>query len=127
MPAPFPYVCSATVHRTSASRTSPEELVLSSLGTCMLTTFEAFAARDGIQLLEWSANARGEVDHTPDGLMFTSIVLVIEMEIAGNVEAVDCTIEDTKRYCPVLNSLRVPVVIETEIRTDDHQLLDLAG
>ncbi len=105
---------------------SPEHLVLSSLGICMLTTFEAFAARDGIELLSWDAHAKGEVDRTPEGLMFTSIVMVIDLEITGHVERVAKTLEDTKLYCLVLNSLRVPVVIETEIRAADHELLEIA-
>ena len=83
----------------------------------MLTTFEAFAARDGIELLSWNAHTRGTVDRTPEGLMFTSIVLGIDMEITGNVASVDRTMEDAKQYCLVLNSLRVPVVIEAEVRT----------
>ena len=99
---------------------SPEHLVLSSLGLCMLTTFEAFAARDGIEVLRWVANARGTVDRTPEGLMFTSIVLGIDMEIAGNVDQVERTIEDAKQYCLVLNSLRVPVVVEAQIQTPEQ-------
>ena len=142
MPAPFPHQYSATISRTFASRArveapprppfdggpsnafdgdasawSPEYLILSSLGICMLTTFEAFATRDGIQLLQWNANVSGTVERTPEGLMFTSIVLGISMEIDGNVKHVDQTLEDAKAYCLVLNSLRVPVVVEAEIRT----------
>jgi len=145
MPAPFPHQYSATISRTFASRArieaaprpslqggpsselegdvsswSPERLVLSSLGLCMLTTFEAFAARDGIQILRWSASARGIVDRTPEGLMFTSIVLGIDMEIAGNVERVERTLDDAKQYCLVLNSLRVPVIIEAQIQTPEQ-------
>ncbi len=102
--------------------------MLSSLAMCMLTTFEAFAARDGIELLAWNARVRGTVDRTPEGLMFTSIVLVLEMEISGNVDHVDRTLEDTKEYCLVLNSLRVPVVIEAEVRTPNKaEPLELAG
>jgi organic hydroperoxide reductase OsmC/OhrA len=153
MPAPFPHVYHATVSRTFPSRGrvnapprpsldcgpsrqldgdtaawSPEHLVLSSLGMCMLTTFEAFAARDGIELVSWNTSVRGEVDRTPEGLMFTSIVLGIEMEITGNVELVDRTLEDAKQYCLVLNSLRVPVVIEAEVRTPNHaEPYELAG
>lgn len=145
MPAPFPHQYSATISRTFASRArveapprpslhggpsselegdvsswSPEHLVLSSLGLCMLTTFEAFAARDGIEVLRWVASARGTVDRTPEGLMFTSIVLGIELEIAGNVEHVERTLEDAKQYCLVLNSLRVPVVVEAQIQTPEQ-------
>jgi len=145
MPAPFPHQYRATISRTFASRArveapprpslhggpsselegdvaswSPEHLVLSSLGLCMLTTFEAFAARDGIEVLRWAASASGTVDRTPEGLMFTSIVLGIDMELAGNVEHVERTLEDAKQYCLVLNSLRVPVVVEAEIQTPDQ-------
>ncbi len=142
MPVPFPHRYSASISRTFASRGrvdapprpslhggpssefdgdaaswSPEHLLLSSLGICMLTTFEAFAARDGIQVLDWHASINGTVDRSPDGLMFSSIVMCLDMELAGNVDHVERTIEDTKQYCLVLNSLRVPVVIETTIRT----------
>jgi organic hydroperoxide reductase OsmC/OhrA len=145
MPSPFPHQYSATISRTFSSRArveapprpslhggpssqlegdvaswSPEHLVLSSLGLCLLTTFEAFAARDGIGLVRWVASARGTVDRTPEGLMFTSIVLGIDMEITGDIERVERTLEDAKQYCLVLNSLRVPVIVEAEIQAAEQ-------
>jgi organic hydroperoxide reductase OsmC/OhrA len=148
MPAPFPHQYRATVSRTFASRArieapprpaldagpsaqlegdvaswSPEHLVLSSLGMCMLTTFEAFAARDGIELHRWAATVTGTVDRTPEGLMFTSIVLGLDIEISGRVDNVEVTLDDAKQYCLVLNSLRVPVVIETQIKTPEGREL----
>ena len=148
MPAPFPHQHRASIHRTFASRGridapprpsldagpshafdgdarswSPEQLLLSSLGISMLTTFEAFAARDGIELLSWDAEVNGTVERTPEGLMFTSIVMCIDMEIDGNVEQVEATLEDAKQYCLVLNSLRVPVVVETQLHTPDEIVL----
>jgi organic hydroperoxide reductase OsmC/OhrA len=142
MPVPFPHQYSATISRTFASRArveapprpplqggpscqfdgdatawSPEHLVLSSLGLCMLTTFEAFCSRDGIELLDWNASLKGSVERSPEGLIFSSIVLCIDMEVGGNVDVVETTLEDAKRYCLILNSLSVPVVVETTIRT----------
>jgi organic hydroperoxide reductase OsmC/OhrA len=150
MPTPFPHQYSATVSRTFTSRArvdapprpslhggpsseldgdyaswSPEYLVLSSLGICMLTTFEAFAARDGIEIVDWNATVNGTVERTPEGLMFTSIVLSIDMAINGRVDLVAQTLEDAKQYCLVLNSLRVPVVVEAEIRTADGEEIEL--
>lgn len=146
MPVPFPHHYSAKVCRTFASRAqvlappratlmggpssefdgdaaswSPEHLLLSSLGLCMLTTFEAFAARDGIEVQNWNAQLEGDVERSPEGLIFTSIIMTLDMELTGNVDAVEKTIEDAKQYCLVLNSLRVPVVVETNIRTPDQQ------
>jgi len=145
MPVPFPHHYSATISRTFASRArveapprvslhggpssefdgdvaswSPEHLMLSSLGLCMLTTFEAFAARDGIEVITWNATVNGSVERSPEGLQFSSIVLGLEMEIRGDVENVEKTMEDSKQYCLVLNSLRVPVVVETTIRTPGY-------
>jgi len=146
MPVPFPHHYSAKVSRTFASRArvmapprvalmggpssemdgdaaswAPENLLLSALGLCMLTTFEAFAARDGIEVQDWNASIEGDVERSPEGLIFTSIIMTLDMEITGNVDQVEQTIEDAKQYCLVLNSLRVPVVVETNIRTPDSQ------
>jgi organic hydroperoxide reductase OsmC/OhrA len=145
MPVPFPHRYSASLSRTFASRArmeapprpavyggpspeldgdvnawSPEHMLLSSLGLCMLTTFEAFAARDGIEVHAWNAKASGTVERTPEGLSFTSIVLELDMTLSGNVDRVEATLEDAKQYCLVLNSLRIPVVIETEVHTPDE-------
>ena len=140
MPVPFPHHYSASISRTFASRArveappraaleggpssemngdatawSPEHLLLSSLGLCMLTTFEAFCARDGIELVAWSANLNGTVERSSQGLIFSSIMLALDMEISGNVEHAEQTLEDAKRYCLIINSLSVPVVVETTI------------
>jgi organic hydroperoxide reductase OsmC/OhrA len=145
MPVPFPHRYSASLSRTFASRArveapprpalyggpspeldgdvdawSPEHMLLSSLGLCMLTTFEAFAARDGIDVLAWDAKVTGTVERTPEGLMFTSIVLELDMSLTGNISRVESTLEDAKQYCLVLNSLRIPVVIETQLHTPDE-------
>ena len=92
-------------------------MLLSSLGLSMLTTFETFAARDHIDVLGWDAKVSGTVEQTPEGRMFTSIVLELDMELDGNVDMLETSLEHAKQDCLVLNSLRVPVVIETTVRT----------
>jgi|GEM_PF-260542 len=145
----FPYRYSASLSRTYASHArieapplpefhgdsspervgtvhtcSPEHMLLSSLGLCMLTTFEAFAARDGIDVLAWEAKVGGTVENTPEGLMFTSIVMEIGMALAGNVERAEATLEDAKQYSLVLNSLRIPVVVETQLRMANEAAIE---
>jgi organic hydroperoxide reductase OsmC/OhrA len=142
MSVPFPHRYCATLTRTLASRArieasprvalhggpspeldgdvdawSPEHMLLSSLGLCMLTTFEAFAARDHLELQSWEARVSGTVEQTPEGPMFTSIVVELDVDIAGNIEQFEDTLEDAKRYCLVQNALRVPVVVEVQLRT----------
>jgi organic hydroperoxide reductase OsmC/OhrA len=92
-------------------------MLLTSLALCLLSTFEVFAARDGIELLGWRTRITGTVEHTPEGLMFTSIVVELDADIDGNTELFDDALEDAKRSCLVHNALRVPVVIEAAVRT----------
>jgi organic hydroperoxide reductase OsmC/OhrA len=151
MTVPFPHRYTASLSRTCASRAlietpprpalhggpspeqggdvnawSPEHMLLSALGLCMLTTFEAFAARDGIEILAWDAKVGGTVAPTPEGLMFSSIVLELDMSLDGNVDRVEATLEDAKQYCLVLNALRIPVVIETQLRSPNGMPRELS-
>jgi organic hydroperoxide reductase OsmC/OhrA len=155
MPAPLPHRYSASLCRSFASRArievppcpaagsallggsppaldgdadawSPEHMLLSSLGLCMLTTFEAFAARDGIDLREWRAQVSGMVELTPEGPNFTSIVLELDLDIAGNIDRLEDALEEAKRCCLVHNALRVPVVVETRLRTPFGAFADLS-
>ncbi len=138
MPAPFPHQYQTTLVRTFASRArleapprsaiaggpppefdgdatswSPEHLLLSSVSLCLLTTFEAFAVRDRIDLLAWEARAHGTVERTARGLAFTKIVIEVDMEV-GDSERARKTLADAQRHCLVSNALRVePEVVAT--------------
>jgi organic hydroperoxide reductase OsmC/OhrA len=96
---------------------SPEHMLLSSLGLGMLTAFEALAVRDGIDLREWRAEVSGVVEETPEGPSFTSIVVALDLDVAGNIDQFEDALEEAKRCCTVQNVLRVPVVVETRLRT----------
>ena len=146
MPQQFPHQYKSTITRTFASRGrveaaprsplavgpsvqmdgdlsswSAEHLLLTSIGTCLLSTFEAIAARDGIVLMWWQATVSGQVEQTAEGLQFTSILAAIDMQIDGNVDAVEATLEDTKNYALVTNALRVPVIVEANIFDREHR------
>ena len=106
---------------------SPEHMLLSAVGLSMLTTFEAFAARDGLVIAACNAQVSGTVEHTPDGVMFTSIVMELALELTGNIEHLDATLEDARQCCLVINSLRVPVVVETVLRSADGRADELTA
>jgi len=95
--------------------------MLTSIGTCLLSTFEAIAARDGISLVHWQCTVTGQVEQTPEGLQFTQILASIDMQIEGNVDLVEATLEDTKAYALVTNALRVPVIVEANIIDVQHR------
>jgi organic hydroperoxide reductase OsmC/OhrA len=140
MPAPFPHQYQTSLVRTFASRArvetaprapitggpapevdgdatswSPEHLLLSAIGLCLLTTFEALAVRDGVELLAWEATARATVEKSATGLAFTKFVVEVDMEVNDVAQARD-TLEIAKRHCLVANSLGVPVEVVPTIR-----------
>jgi organic hydroperoxide reductase OsmC/OhrA len=141
MPAPFPHHYQTTLVRTLGSRArveaapraaiaggppveldgdatswSPEHLLLSAVGLCLLTTFEAFAARDKVDLLAWEAQVHATVAKTSSGLTLTKLLLEVDMEV-GDVAQARETLEVAKRHCLVSNALSVPVEIVPTIRS----------
>lgn len=89
--------------------------MLSSLGLCVLTTFEAFAARDRVDLLGWEARVGGMVDRTELGPQFTKFTVEIDMEV-NDVLRARATLDEAQRHCLVANALKAPVEIIAKIR-----------
>lgn len=140
MPVPFPHHYQTWLVRTLSSRArleapprplisagpppefdgdatawSAEQLLLSSVGMCVLTTFEAFAARAKVDLLAWEARVGGIVDKGPLGLEFTKFTVEVDMEVT-DVERARATLDEAQRHCLVTNALKAPVEIIAKIR-----------
>jgi organic hydroperoxide reductase OsmC/OhrA len=98
-----------------ATAWSAEQLLLSSIGLCLLTTFEAFAARDRIDLLAWEARVGGTVDRSETGPVFTKYIVEIDMEVL-DVERARSTLDEAQRHCLITNGLKAPLEIVARIR-----------
>jgi organic hydroperoxide reductase OsmC/OhrA len=139
MPVPFPHHYQTWLVRTLSSRArleapprplisggpppefdgdatawSAEQLLLSSIGLCLLTTFEAFAARDRVDLLGWEARVGGTVDRGEHGPQFTKFTVEIDMEVS-DVDRARATLDEAQRHCLVSNALQAPVEIIAKI------------
>ena len=140
MPVPFPHHYQTWLVRTLSSRArmeapprpqisggpppefdgdatawSAEQLLLSSIGLCVLTTFEALAARDRVDLLAYEARVGGVVDKSETGPQFTKFTVEIDMEVL-DVERARATLDEAQRHCLVSNALKTPVEILAKIR-----------
>jgi len=98
-----------------ATAWSAEQLLLSSIGLCVLTTFEAFAARDRVVLLAWEARVGCLVDRSEIGPQVTKVTVEIDMEVS-NVDRARETLDEAQRHCLVSNALKTPVEIVAKIR-----------
>lgn len=141
MPTPFPHHYEVHLHRTQTARAqielaprhpiaggpppqfdgvdsvwSPEHLLLSSIGLCLFTTFEALARRDSLDVAGWRAKVDGVIEKTQTGLNFTSFTVSVDLTVdSANVERARATLDRAKRHCIVSNALRVPVIVDANV------------
>jgi organic hydroperoxide reductase OsmC/OhrA len=92
---------------------SPEHLLLSAVGLCLMTTFQSFAARAGLAVAGYESRVDGVLDKTAAGLVFTSIRVAVELRVAEADRArAEQLLQSAKRHCLVANALKVPVELE---------------
>ena len=93
---------------------SPEHLLLSAVGLCLMTTFQSFAARAALPVTGYESRVEGVLDKTPAGLAFTSIRVVVDLCVADGERArAEQVLRSAQRHCIVSNALKTPVEVET--------------
>lgn len=103
-----------------ATTWSPEHLLCSALGLCLFATFEAYALREQLDVIDWRDTATGMLDRTSGGLAFTSFSIDVELTVdRGDVARAEAILERAKRHCIVSNALGVPVHVEARIAAHD--------
>jgi organic hydroperoxide reductase OsmC/OhrA len=98
---------------------SPEELLVASVESCLLSTFLYFADRFQVAFESYSSTSTGRVKKTTQGLRFTGIdvlitVIVPDDEAARRASALRLE-EKLEKYCPVSASLNCPVRLVLEV------------
>ena len=91
---------------------SPEHLLLSAAGLCLMTTFQAFAARAHLEVASYESRVEGVLDKTSAGLVFTSIQITVDLRVADadRVRA-EQLLQTAKRHCIVSNALKPAVEV----------------
>jgi len=93
--------------------------VLSAIGLCLETTFDAYATREGLGVLAWVATVHGTLDRTPLGARFTRIVAHVEVTVdADTPDLAHALLARAEKACIVTNLLKVPVELEANISAE---------
>lgn len=97
---------------------SPEDLFVSAVNVCTMTTFLGMAARRGLRFHEYSARATGTLERVDDKFMFTEIVVrpLVTVGDEADVEAARTTLHDAESACLIANSIKTRVRMEETIR-----------
>ncbi len=89
---------------------SPEHLLLSSLALCHFTTFQAFARKARLDVIDYQVKANGELSKTAEGLGFTKLALDVVVQVKpGDAGRAEELLGAAKKHCLVANALKVPV------------------
>jgi organic hydroperoxide reductase OsmC/OhrA len=96
---------------------SPEQLLLSSVGLCFLTTFQAIARRRGLKVEGLGCRAEVALEKLPTGLGFSGLVLHVHAGVtaAADEPAVREALAQAKKHCIVGNALMPPVHVEATV------------
>lgn len=103
---------------------SPEHLLLAAAASCLMTTFVSIARKSKLELLGYRASARGTLDKTPDGIVFTSIVMRVALDVpTGEAERARRLLALAEKHCIVSNSLKAPVALESSVAEPAREAL----
>ncbi|MFO8013584.1 MAG: OsmC family protein [Phycisphaerae bacterium] len=98
---------------------SPEELLVGSVASCLMSTFLYFTDRFDVPVEAYTSDASGRMEKTPNGLRFTSMELAIRATVADEEtrqRAADLRLnEKLEKYCPVSTALNCPVRITLDL------------
>jgi organic hydroperoxide reductase OsmC/OhrA len=92
---------------------SPEQLLLAAVNACLMTTFQALAAREPFASLEYRDHVEGTIDRTREGLRFVTIKHYVELRVPPEDRArAAALLERARKHCLIANSLNLPVEVE---------------
>lgn len=98
---------------------SPEQLLVAAALTCLKTTFDAFARRDQLTILDWRGTGTGVLVKGPQGPVFESIELAVEMMTAAGDEArAQSVLASAERHCIISRAISAPVHVSSTVTAD---------
>lgn len=93
---------------------TPEDLFVSAVNACTLTTFVAFAQRDGLPVESYSSKAEGLLEFVNGSYMFTKVTVLPTIIVAAPeaVAKAERALHEAHKSCIIANSIRASVSIE---------------
>jgi peroxiredoxin-like protein len=96
---------------------TPEHLFLSSISSCFMSTYLAFAQKAGFQIAHFDCNAIGQIEISEGRYRFTNINLYPRIYIADESlrEKAAAALEKTHKCCLISNSVNATIFYHSEI------------
>jgi organic hydroperoxide reductase OsmC/OhrA len=96
---------------------SPEHLLLSSLNLCLMTAFQSVTEKARLPIDHYDSRAEARLDHTRAGLVFTGLVIRVNVKVAttDDIEKARHLLLKAKSHCVVANALMPPVHLDATV------------
>jgi organic hydroperoxide reductase OsmC/OhrA len=100
---------------------SPEDLLVASVASCYVITFESVAAQRELAVHRLAVEGVGHVTRRAEGRVgFVVIELRVELTVdAGCVEQAERIARAAKQRCLIGHALEVPIELELDVRAAD--------
>lgn len=97
---------------------SPEELFLSSINSCILTTFLHLVEKFSASFLTYESSVEGKVNLTGGKLLFTSITVRPRILVPDETQKqkIARVVEKSEKYCLISASVKSEIQVLPEIR-----------
>ncbi len=101
---------------------SPEHLFLSSLSSCLMTTYLAIAEKKRLAITNFTCNAIGQIQLIEGHLEFTTVNLFpkVYVEKEADIPAANEVLLKTYKHCIIANSIKSLLVHHGEVLIDKH-------
>ncbi|MEW6364138.1 MAG: OsmC family protein [Acidobacteriota bacterium] len=96
---------------------SPEDLFVSAVNVCTMSTFLTFAIRHNVKFLDYRSHARGLLEKVDDKYRFTEITVepVVTLPEGGDAEEAREALHMAHEHCLIANSISARVVMNEKI------------
>jgi organic hydroperoxide reductase OsmC/OhrA len=89
---------------------SPEDLLLASLASCLLSTFFTYTEKKKLEILSYDGVAEGQLKKGPKGFEWDQLGIEVKVDVdPKNEDLVRDLLSKAKQNCIIANSLKVPV------------------
>jgi len=101
---------------------TPEDLLVASVNSCVMTTFLYYCAKADFKLVDYQSSAEGIAELTAEGLAFTRVVVSPKIVVAPRSarDRAEAAIRRAKDRCLISNSLSCQIAVEPHIETSEE-------
>ena len=102
---------------------SPEDLLISSVAACIMTSVLFFVEKDDGHMRSYKSRATGTMEKTAEGLTFTHIDVQINVVVddAEQEEVIRRAVAKAEKTCPISKSLRCTVAVKLNVDHDKEE------